>query len=547
MSLELGPYELRLLTVAGCYALPVLGYQLVFGHAGALSLAQGAFFGLGAYATALLATRWGWGFLATFPASILVPVALAALVAAPVLRLRSHYFALATLGIAQVVLLAAVNWTELTGGANGLAGVPGVVVAGVPVPRGWPMLALVWALVLAVMLASHVALRGRWSRAFALLRARPLAAAAIGLDEGRMRLAAFLASAACAGAGGALYVHTLRVVSPEALGFPVMVACLAMTVVGGATHVVGAPLGALLLVHLPEWFRFLDLYRNVAYGAALLAAIVLAPSGIAGALARALPRRAVPAPKPQAPPAPGRPRADEAPLLAIEGLAKSFGGVRALDGVALSLRPGEILGLIGPNGSGKTTLLNLVSGFERPDRGAIRLAGARIDALPPHAIARSGVARTFQTPALVEEMSALDAVSLARGKELAAARPEAMHFLAEVGIGAEAAAEKVGRLPFGLRRRVELARALALQPRLLLLDEPASGLTAGEREALGSLLRRLAGQGLGLLVVEHDMPFLLGLAHRVACLDEGRLIALGTPAEVRRAPAVIAAYLGEAA
>jgi branched-chain amino acid transport system permease protein len=545
MSLELGPYELRLLTVAGCYVLPVLGYQLVFGHAGALSLAQGAFFGLGAYATALLATRLGWGFLATFSASILLPAALAGLVAAPVLRLRSHYFALATLGIAQVALLAAVNWADLTGGANGLAGIPGIVIAGYAVPRGWPMLGLVAGLALAGALASWLALRGRWARAFELLSERPLAAAAIGLDEGRMRLAAFIASAAYAGAGGALYAHTLRVVSPEALGFPVMVACLAMSVIGGSTHVLGAFIGALLLVHLPEWFRFLDLYRNVAYGAALLATIIIAPFGIAGALARLLPRRAVTLPTPL--PLPPRPRhAGTEPVLTIEDLAKSFGGVTALEAVTLALRRGEILGLIGPNGSGKTTLVNLVSGFERPDRGEIRLGGARIAGLAPHAIARRGIARSFQSLALVEAMTALDTVALARRKRLPEARAEAMHVLGRVGIAARAA-DPVARLPYGIRRRIELARALALEPTVLLLDEPASGLTPAEQEDLARRLRALASEGLALLVVEHNMPFLLGLADRVACLDDGRLIAAGVPAEIRRDKAVIAAYLGEAA
>jgi branched-chain amino acid transport system permease protein len=545
MSFELGPYELRLLTVAACYALPVLGYQLVFGHAGALSLAQGAFFGLGAYATALLATRLGWGFLLTFPASLLLPAALAALVAAPVLRLRSHYFALATLCIAQVVTLAAVEWTGLTGGANGLAGIPGAVVAGVAVPRGWPMLALAGGIALAGALASALALRGRWRRAFALARERPLAAAAIGLDEGRMRFAAFVASAAYAGAGGALYVHTLRVVSPESLGFPVMVACLAMTVIGGSTAVAGAFIGAFLLVHLPEWFRFLDLYRNVAYGAALLLAIVVAPYGIAGAAARLLPRRATRLPAPRAP-APRPRRGSAGPLLAIEDLARSFGGVAALAGVTLTLARGEILGLIGPNGSGKTTLVNLVSGFERPDRGRVRLDGMDVAGLPPHRIARLGVARSFQSLALVDGMSALDTVALARRKPLAQARAEAMHFLGRVGVGAEAS-EPIGRLPYGLRRRVELARALALDPHLLLLDEPAAGLTPAEQQDLARRLRALAEEGLGLLVVEHDMPFLLGLADRVACLDEGRLIAVGAPSEIRRDGAVIAAYLGEAA
>jgi branched-chain amino acid transport system permease protein len=291
MSLELGPYELRLLTVAGTYTLMVLGYQFIFGHAGALSLAQATFFGLGAYATGIAATTLGWDFLLTFPLSIALPTVLAAIVAAPVLRLESHYFALATLGVAQVVLLVAVNWTELTGGANGIPGVPGIVLFDTPVPRGWPLLFFVWSLVLLGALIAWIVLRGRWRLAFEVLRENPIAAASLGIDGARLRLSAFLASAAYAGAGGALYVHTLRVVSPEALGFPIMVACLAMTVIGGRIHILGAVLGALLLVHLPEWFRPLELYRNVAYGAALLLTIIVAPWGLVGTVARFLPRR----------------------------------------------------------------------------------------------------------------------------------------------------------------------------------------------------------------------------------------------------------------
>ncbi|MGH7124174.1 MAG: branched-chain amino acid ABC transporter permease, partial [Stellaceae bacterium] len=246
------PYGLRVLTLAGCQALLVLGYQFIFGHAGALSLAQGAFFGLGAYTTAILGTRFHWDFAVTFPLSILVPLAIAGIVAAATLRLASHYFALATLGLAQVALLVAVNAGDWTGGALGLTGVPGISFLGETVPRGLPLAETVWgAVALGAWLAWRLT-RGLTGTAYAVLRSDPIAAAATGLAQARLRFAAFLLSAAYAGAAGALQAHTIGVVSSETLEFSAMVTCLAMTVIGGSTRVPGALIGALLLTYLPE-------------------------------------------------------------------------------------------------------------------------------------------------------------------------------------------------------------------------------------------------------------------------------------------------------
>jgi len=546
------PYHLRLLTVSGVYVLMVLGYQLIFGQAGALALTQGAFFGLGGYATAILGSRLGWGFPATFPLSISLPVALAALIAVPVLRLESHYFALATLGISQILLLVAIKWEALTGGSNGLTGVPGIVLFGAALPRGWPLLLAVWGMVaLGAALAWRIT-RGRIGRAFHLMRENPLAAQSVGLDTGRLRLVALLLSAAYGGAAGALYTHTMRIVSTEILEFSVMVACLTMTVVGGRTSIAGAILGGVLLVHLPEWLRFLDRFYLIGYGALLLLMIVVAPFGLIGALERwrawFVPEALPDAPPPRAPPA-RRPAPDiardTAPLLAVRGIDKSFGGLRALAAVDLSVAAGEIVGLIGPNGSGKTTLVNVVTGVYRPDAGTVALAGQSIAGCTVHDIARAGIARTFQNLNLVDDMTALDSVAVARRHDgdLAAARGHAMALLDRLGIAA-IAMRRCGGLAQGLKRRIEIARALALEPRLLLLDEPAAGLNPSEQRDLAARLRALAGEGLSLLVIEHNMPFLMTLAGRLVCLDHGQVIAAGTPAEIRRDAKVIEAYLG---
>jgi branched-chain amino acid transport system permease protein len=557
------PYQHRLLAIGGCYALVVLGYQFVFGRVGALSLAQGAFFGLGAYASALLALRLGWDFAQSFPAAIALAVLVAAVTGAVVLRLASHYFALATLALAELLHILAVEWVSLTGGGNGLPSVPAIAIGGWTIAAGWPVTLFVWGWVaLGVLLAANysASLYGDGAR---LLRAEPLAAAAVGLDGDARRMSAFLLSAAFGAAAGALYVHTLGVISPEVLRFDEMVIILCMAVIGGRNSVAGAVLGALLLWHLREWFRAFEAWALFAYGAGLLVAIVAAPDGIAGGVEALWRRHFGPAPKPRLPPAalPPPGRAEDRAILAVQALGVAFGGNVALAGVTLFVRPGEILGVIGPNGSGKTTLLNLLSGFHRPDGGRILLDGRDIAAWPAWRRARAGIARSFQHGALADDLSALDNVAVAAraagpgrladalrfGPDPRRRRARAAALKALEAIGAAALAAKPGRdLTASERRKVELARALVSAPKVLLLDEPGAGLSDTEKSALRVALRELAARGIAVILVDHGMPFLLPLAHRVVCLDAGRVIAMGGPAEVVADPAVRRAYLGGA-
>jgi branched-chain amino acid transport system permease protein len=557
-------YQMRLFTIVGIYALLALGFQFIFGHAGALALTQGSFFGVGAYVTGILSVRYGWGAEYTLFLSILLPVMLAAVVAAPVLRLESHYFALATLGIGQVLLLVAIGWQDLTGGSNGLSGIAGLTIFGIEIKKGQGIMLAVWGCVAVGALLSWRITRGLYGAALQIARENPVAAQAIGIDTARLRYATFLLSSLFAGLAGALYAHTIRVVSVEVLEFPIMVACLTIAVLGGRTHVAGAILGAVLIVNLPEWFRALEKYYLIAYGVALLAAVIVAPYGLIGLLeqwrAKLFPERASTPQLAIALPAKAVATAQSGPLLDVQDIRKRFGGLKALDGVSLKVAHGEILGLIGPNGSGKTTLLNVITGIYRSDRGSVRLNDTAIHDKASYVIASSGVARTFQNINLVDDMTVLDNIAVARygfeksGLLQAAgagwqqpawqrARGNAAYLLEALGI-AHTAQSHAGGLAYGIKRKVEIARALALEPTLLLLDEPAAGLNENEQLDLADRLRAFAKTGLSILVIEHNMPFLMPLAERMVCLDHGVVIAEGTPAEIRANPLVIAAYLG---
>jgi branched-chain amino acid transport system permease protein len=547
VALSMGGYEQRIMTLAGIYAIAVLGYQLIFGRLGALSLAQGCFFGVGAYTTGLLSIHLGWGFPASFLASIAVPALIAGVVAMPVLRLESHYFALATLGIAQLALLVGVNWTEVTGGANGLYGVPEIRILGSSFPSSEALLVTVWGVLAVAIFTFRWLVRGRRAHRLTLLREAPEAAAAAGIDIGLNRLTLFIASAGFGGAAGALQAHSIGVVSPAVLEFQLMVTILAMTVIGGRGHPAGAILGAILLVHLPEWFRFLEAHYLIAYGAALLIAVIMMPEGMVGLVARWLVgdksyQHFETGEKPCE--VASQPNGNIA--LKLDGLGKSYGGVRALDNVSLTVAPGEIVGLIGPNGSGKSTLINLASGLQSAENGAVRIGNSLLTKTPPHRRVMAGLARTFQSAAAAPSLSPMASLLAAcrRGIDDKAADVWARNCFRRAGF-AQLADRGMGTLTPAEARGLDLARALASQPSVLLLDEPAAGMTPGERDSLAECLRSLSADGLGILIVDHTMDFLLPLADRVVCLAAGTVVAEGTPDEVSRNPSAIAAYFGE--
>jgi len=409
-----------------------------------------------------------------------------------------------------------------------------------------PLLLFVWALAVVAILIARWQLSPQRVAVFTVMRDSPLAVPAFGIDPGLLRLRAFLLSAAFGGAAGALFVHTNRVVSPETLGFGIMVTCLTMTVVGGRFRILGAVIGALLLTHLPEWFRGLDEYYLVAVGVLLLAMVVFAPDGLASFFKPAqAPTRAPTEPGTTEPDTtvPVSPVVDGSPVFAAANLSKRYGGIQALDGVGLTIDAGEIVGLIGPNGAGKTTLANIITGIARADSGSIKSGDLNLISATPTAITRRGIARTFQTPQLPDGLTVYEAVATAAANTGSTTNISARTAIATCRLTSIADA-CCGTLPHGLRRRVEIARALAGQPHLLVLDEPGAGLAAAEQAEIADILRVLAGTGLAVLVIDHNLEFLRPLATRLACLDAGRLIADGPLEDVLSDVAVQNAYFG---
>ena len=553
----------------GLYALVVTGLVLLTGVTGLLSFGQAPFMGIAAYTSSWLCLTYGLSPWITLPISLLVTGISAWLLALVTLRMSGHYLPLATIawGIALYYLFGS---SEALGQYDGLTGVPPVTVFGVPLTDGRSVYWLVLAAVVLAVWACRNLLDSHPGRAIRALKNGTRMPEAMGVDTWRVKVTVFVISALLAALAGWLYAHMLRGVSPQPFGLLHSLDYLIMLVVGGMAHLGGAILGAALVVLLedqlkvvlPALFGETGHAEVVVFGFILLLSLRFAPEGLWATLRRWLPERSrqapvdAPALASRAAPTPGQ------PLLEVNELRKTFGGLAAVGGVSLRVATGEIVGLIGPNGAGKSTTFNLITGQLAPSGGDILLNGRSIAGRTPSEIASLAVSRTFQHVKLVPDMTVLENVALGAylrarvGVVQAMLRldramerrllKEAERALRRVGLG-EVLHQPAGSLALGQQRLVEIARALCSDPVLLLLDEPAAGLRAFEKRALADLLSQLRSEGMAILLVEHDMEFVMQLTDHIVVMVFGKKIAEGRPEAIQQDSAVQNAYLGEPA
>lgn len=557
-------------TRAAIYWVLVSGLNLVVGFAGQLAIGYVALLTLGAYTSSVLVERGGVHPFLALAAAAAVGSAAGVVVGLPALRLRTFYFAMTTLGFATIVTQVALAWTSVTGGG---IGVPGPALAA-PFDSATGFYLLCVALAAFCTWMTLNAANSRFGRALMAIRDAEVAAEASGVAKARLLMLVFLFSGALAAVAGGLFATLQSYITPDAFTFDLSVLFFIAILIGGRGSVLGPLLATALLTVLPELAAPLVAWSTFLYAALLLLIVLVVPGGIADVLdfssRRALPSGRAVVPRPPLLPAllTGDTGREQLSLhdtgqdeLSLRGISLSFGAVRAIDGLDLDVRPGEVHGLIGPNGSGKTTTLNAICGFAVPQAGTIRLGAAALPMGAAPLRAAAGIGRTFQTPRIVGEASVLDNVmiggtilgravlletllSLPRHRrDEATLRNRALVALRVVGLEALASV-RADRLQHSELRFVEIARALMPAPRFLLLDEPAAGLSADEIERLGQLVVAIARRGTGVLLVEHHADLIFAVCDRVTVLNLGQMLATGTPAEVRAHRDVVEAYLG---
>lgn len=557
-------YVLSLVLLALCYAIVVIGLNILLGYTGQLSLGQGALFGIGAYSFAILSATHHMSFWIGLVAGIVIPVIFGFVIGLTTSKLSGHYLAMVTISFQMIASLVLNNWKSVTSGPDGITNIPRPSFFGlIDFKNDLNFYYFSLICVIIVIWFTYRLKRSRLGRALESIRENEMAAGVSGVRVYKAKVMAFAIASGMAGLGGVLYAAGASYISPDPFAFSQSVVFLTMSLVGGSGSAYGGLLGALLLTFLPEWLRFLKEIYIAVYGFMVILAVLFLPKGIWG-LSRVLEKYFS---KPQAVEPfdfqdllPKSEFAED--VLQVKALSKHFGGLKAVDMVDFSVKSGEIKALIGPNGSGKTTVLNLLSGLYIPTGGEILFNGQEIGGQRPENITSLGIARTFQNIRLFGDLTVLENIMVGQTcrtkeglisvaipsrhsqNEQTLTRSKAMAALQFVGLP-DKADWLAKNLPYGQQRMVEIARALATEPKLLLLDEPAAGLNASETDELVGLLKKLNRIGLTMLLVEHDMSLVTNLATTATVLNFGQKIAEGNTEQTLQNPVVVEAYLGK--
>jgi branched-chain amino acid transport system permease protein len=565
------PYAVHVAVLISIYVMLGMGLSIVVGLAGMLDLGYVAFYAVGAYGYALLSTHAGVGFWTALALCWIPAAAIGILLGLPTLRVSGDYLALVTLGLGEIIRMILLNWGAVTNGPQGIMGIAAPTLLGHPVttPREF-----FWVGGAIAVVVTMVAYRIRFSRAGLTLlavRDNEPAAAASGIVPYKWRLFAFATGGAIGATAGVFFAAWQRFVSPSSFNLLESVLVLSIVVLAGYGRILGIVLSATFFVITPEILRQFATARLLVYGLMLIAVVLIQERLRLRRLDRrqhrqrdvesalAVPSRVDPVATAQGPTLRWDINMDE-PLLTVSGLYKKFGGVTALDGVELTIREGELLGLVGPNGAGKTTLFNCLAGVVRPDHGSLRLvSGGRVIPVPdaPWLACRAGIGRTFQDGGVFESLTVLENVMVGVPDAIARimARPflggrrrERQHVEAEARealrlVDVQHLEGSASDMPLSVQKRIAIARAIATRPILLLLDEPAAGMPAEERQRFMEQIKRLQGAlRITMVIIEHDPAFVLGLATRLVVLDQGKVIADGEPNAVANDPNVQRVY-----